>query len=126
MANLKGRSRYGYTIFTDGETRVTGSDPVLTSIRPTTRPRKSRVSIGVLTNDRSTRRQVARALRAGGMAVTFLETVEQTEAAITADAHDLLILDCDNGESAAASVALQAISRSARPIPVVLLSLRHD
>ena len=60
------------------------------------------------------------------MTVTFLETVEQTTAAIASDQHQLLILDCDNGEARAATATLEAIGRQPRPIPVVLLSLRHD
>lgn len=84
------------------------------------------VSIAVVTNDRQTRRQVARALRSGGMAVSFLDSAEDIQAAVASNQHNLMILDCDSGTPKAVDAALVALSSSPRPMPVVLLSLRPD
>ena len=51
--------------------------------------------VAVLTNDRQTRRQVARSLRGGGMRVTFLETPEQVDRVLGSGSHRLLIVDCE-------------------------------
>lgn len=84
------------------------------------------VSIAVVTSDRQTRRQVARALRAGGMRVTFLETADQTAKTLSDGSHRLLILDADGGEEKSLEAALETLATLPVQLPVILVSLRSD
>jgi hypothetical protein len=84
------------------------------------------VSIAVATSDRQTRRQVARALRSGGMRVTFLDTAEQTADSLASGGHRMIIVDSDSGDPKTIEKALEMLAKLPQPIPLVLLSLRPD
>ena len=80
------------------------------------------VSVAVVTSDRLTRRQVARALRAGGMRVSFLESADLAKS-LEQSQHRLLVLDSD--DESAVEAALQTHEKHAH-LPIVLVSMRSD
>jgi hypothetical protein len=78
--------------------------------------------VGVLTDNRQTRRQVARALYSGGIDVAFAENADGLTPEILRC--DLLIIDGDNGNSV--ELALERVHSAPRPPSVILLSLGAD
>lgn len=80
--------------------------------------------ITVLTANRQTRRQVARALSSGGIATEFVERAAELDGDHLA--RDLIVLDGDGGEPASIEDALARIESCERVPPVVLLSLAAD
>jgi CheY-like chemotaxis protein len=83
-------------------------------------------TIAVLTSDPRTRRQVARALRSGGMKVEFLKDEAQIRERLSSRGCDLLVLDCDDGGSKSVKAALRAIESSSTQLPVVLIALHSE
>jgi hypothetical protein len=79
-------------------------------------------SIHVLTSHRQTRRQVSRALCAGGIVPHFVDRTED----LAGVQSDLIILDCDNTDPKVMDAVLAGISRSRHPAPVIILSVGSD
>ena len=79
-------------------------------------------SIHVLTSHRQTRRQVSRALCAGGIVPRFLERPEELDQAQP----DLVILDCDNTDAHVMDDVLARLNRHRVHVPVVILSVGSD
>jgi CheY-like chemotaxis protein len=80
----------------------------------------------VLTTQRQTRRQIARALGAGGLSVDFVELPDEFRKIYEQTTPALTILDCDNSDPASieATIAWQC-AHEHRP-PVVILSVGAD
>lgn len=83
-------------------------------------------SILVLTTQRQTQRQIARALHASGTAATFVHSRAELEQAIGARRPDLAILDCDGLAVDDTESLLVTLAETARPVPVILVSTGED
>ncbi|MBI3181172.1 MAG: hypothetical protein HYZ28_03410 [Myxococcales bacterium] len=79
----------------------------------------------VFTTQRPTRRQVARALHAGGMDVRFPQTLAELRDVIGVDPPQLVILDADSVAGEVIEQALTSFDGPKRP-PVILISLGQD
>jgi CheY-like chemotaxis protein len=73
--------------------------------------------------NRQLKRQIARALFAGGISVRFVSNAQELLDDLIANGADLAILDCDSNEIDPIGTALVQIQEKCPAIPVVLLSL---
>lgn len=80
----------------------------------------------VLTSQRQSQRQIARALRASGTDVRFVRSSQDIRLAMRERRPDLVILDCDSDDAVVAESTLLMIASDASPPPIILLSTGPD
>lgn len=83
-------------------------------------------SIVVLTTQRQTQRQIARALHASGTRAAFAHTPAELEAALAAGPPDLAIFDCDGLVVEDTERVLVALGEARAKTPVILVSTGED
>jgi hypothetical protein len=81
--------------------------------------------VAVLTPQRQTRRQVARALTSAGINTRFFEQAAQVRE-LLAFSPQLLILDCDNPSPTLLEETLAILEEAGNPCPVILLSMSSN
>ena len=80
--------------------------------------------IAVLTTQRHTRRQIARALGSGGIEVCFLSTAEELDQNL--EHANLIVVDCEGNDIATLEAALERLNAAKHAPPVVMLSIGSE
>ena len=83
-------------------------------------------TIVVLTTQRQTQRQIARALHASGTKSTFVHTRPELEQTLAAERPDLAIVDCDQLGVDDTEQTLVSLAGLAAHVPVILVSTGED